>query len=360
MNKNIKHTFAGGNTSVGFYSFYKYIINPEIAKRIICLKGGPGTGKSTLMKAIGNHFLEKGYEIEFHHCSSDNTSIDGVVIKELNVALVDGTAPHIVDPIYPGAIDEILNLGDCWIEEGFSKYRTDIINTSKLIGQKFKRAYRFLGAARNIHEDWVNYNLAYKNNDKLNLIKENLRSDIFNDIKLQGNGKERHLFLTAFTPNGIVSFKEDHSRLYEKMYLLKGGPGTGKTEVLKFLGEEALRHGLYVEFYHDPFIPERIENIAIPSLSLAIFSSNEINSIPIENDTEINMDSLLSPYVKKDKEEIDFDRSQFYFLINKALSSIKEAKSLHDDLEKFYVDNIDFDKVKVITDNLIKRIEDYA
>ena len=357
---DIKHFFLGGNTSIGFYSHFRYILELKTAKRIICLKGGPGTGKSTLMKTIGNHFSEKGYEVEFHHCSSDNNSIDGVVIKELKVAILDATAPHTMDPVYPGAIDEVINLGDCWREEGFSKVKNDIIDTCTSISSKFKRSYRFLGAARNIHEDWTNYNLNYKNKDKINLIKENLKNEIFNNISIQGSGSERHLFLTAFTPNGIVSFKEDHRKSYEKSYVLKGAPGTGKTEVLKFLGEEALKRGLYVEYYHDPFIPERIENIAIPTLSLAIFSSNEINSMSTESSTEINMDALLSPYSKEDKEEIDFDKNQFYFLIGKALSSIREAKTLHDKLETYYVPNIDFHKVQIITDNLIKKIENYA
>lgn len=90
--------FPGGNTSKGFYSFYRYILGQEDARRIICIKGGPGTGKSSLMKKIATHFNEKGYDIEFHHCSSDNNSLDGIVIKGLNVAMLDGTAPHVVVP----------------------------------------------------------------------------------------------------------------------------------------------------------------------------------------------------------------------------------------------------------------------
>ena len=38
--------------------------------------------------------------------------LDGILIKEINVAMLDGTSPHVVDPLTPGAVDEILNLGD--------------------------------------------------------------------------------------------------------------------------------------------------------------------------------------------------------------------------------------------------------
>lgn len=94
MNGKIVDVFPGGNTSKGFYSFYRYILGQEEARRIICIKGGPGTGKSSLMKKIAQTFNEKGYDIERHHCSSDNNSLDGVVVKGLNIAILDGTAPH--------------------------------------------------------------------------------------------------------------------------------------------------------------------------------------------------------------------------------------------------------------------------
>lgn len=90
---HLKKVFPGGNTSEGFYSFYNYIISPE-ARRILVIKGGPGVGKSTFMKYLGEQMLEQGYNVEYHCCSSDNGSIDGVVIPQIGIALIDGTAPH--------------------------------------------------------------------------------------------------------------------------------------------------------------------------------------------------------------------------------------------------------------------------
>lgn len=90
----LKSFFPGGNTSKGFYSFYHYMI-PHDATRIFCIKGGPGVGKSTLMRRIGETMLEHGYDVEYHCCSSDNGSLDGVHIPSIGVALLDGTAPHV-------------------------------------------------------------------------------------------------------------------------------------------------------------------------------------------------------------------------------------------------------------------------
>ena len=92
-NGKLRRVYPGGNTSVGFYSYYDYIL-PSDARRIMVIKGGPGVGKSTFMKKIGKEMLDRGYDVEFHHCSSDNNSIDGVVIPAAQVAMIDGTAPH--------------------------------------------------------------------------------------------------------------------------------------------------------------------------------------------------------------------------------------------------------------------------
>ena len=67
-----------------------------------------------------------GYDIELHYCSSDPSSLDGIVIKELNVVMIDATAPHTVDPKTPGAIDEILNFGEFWDVEKIEQNRDKI------------------------------------------------------------------------------------------------------------------------------------------------------------------------------------------------------------------------------------------
>ena len=108
---HIRHLYPGGNTSRGFYSYYDQVIRPEAATRIFILKGGPGVGKSTLMRRLGEEIAEHR-DVEFLHCSSDNDSLDGIVVPSAGVMMVDGTAPHIVDPVLPGAVDGIVNLGE--------------------------------------------------------------------------------------------------------------------------------------------------------------------------------------------------------------------------------------------------------
>lgn len=95
-NVKTKHMFPGGNTSLGFYSYYKYILPQEEASKIFIIKGGPGVGKSTFMKKVAKEMEKMGYDLEYMHCSSDPNSLDGLVIPAIKVALMDGTSPHVV------------------------------------------------------------------------------------------------------------------------------------------------------------------------------------------------------------------------------------------------------------------------
>ena len=255
--------FPGSNTSKGFYSFYRYILTQDNANRILCLKGGPGTGKSSLMKKVGKYFFAKGYNIEYHHCSSDSNSLDGIVVKELNVAILDGTSPHIVDPITPGAVDEIINLGDALDIDKLTPHKKEIIALNREISKNFKRAYRFLGSAKYIHDDWSNINYESLDSTKISNLIQNLKNNIFKRDK-SGYGDERHLFATAITPSGITTYTENIVEDYKTKYVLIGGPGYGKTEILKYIGSRGQKKGYYIEYMHDPFIPERIEHLLIP------------------------------------------------------------------------------------------------
>ena len=106
--------FLGANAPAGFYSLYDQLLPPERAQAVYILKGGPGCGKSTLMRRVAGWAEEAGLETEYILCSGDPDSLDALVLPGLGAALVDGTAPHVVEPRCPGAVERYVNLGDCY------------------------------------------------------------------------------------------------------------------------------------------------------------------------------------------------------------------------------------------------------
>ena len=107
--------FLGGNTADGFKSYFDERLAPM--KKIYILKGGAGTGKSTLMKKVGDFAECEGLKTQLWYCSGDVKSLDGVCIVDKAIAIVDGTAPHVVEAKYPAVRDKLIALGD-YIDEG--------------------------------------------------------------------------------------------------------------------------------------------------------------------------------------------------------------------------------------------------
>jgi len=86
--------FLGGNTPVGFYSLYHQLSDPTRMRALYIIKGGPGSGKSTLMRRVERHAREAGLDTELVLCSGDPDSLDALLLPQLRAALVDGTAPQ--------------------------------------------------------------------------------------------------------------------------------------------------------------------------------------------------------------------------------------------------------------------------
>ena len=144
--ENRKCYFAAANGYGGFRSYFHEFFRSEDYEHIYVLKGGPGTGKSRLMKTVGSVLEERGCRVEWIFCSSDPLSLDGIIAEEggRQIAVLDGTAPHERDAVIPGAIDTLVNLGDGWDAAELAKQRSEILSLAALKTISYRKAYEFL------------------------------------------------------------------------------------------------------------------------------------------------------------------------------------------------------------------------
>lgn len=355
MAGKIRKMFPGGNTSNGFYSFFDYIIPKEV-NRIFCLKGGPGVGKSSFMKKIGREFVDMGYDVELHYCSSDPNSLDGILIKGLNVVLLDATAPHIVDPKLPGAVDEIINFGDFWETEGLEKNKTQIESCNADIGECFQRAFRFLKSAEPIYLDIESKNSKCINWSRVNKSTYNFICELFDGVEFcEGTPRERHLFGSAITPIGYLDYADSLFKDVKNIYYLHGDIGVGKSEFLRSVYKQALKKGLDVEVYHFPLIVDKLQAVYIPKLNVAITTSSLFKDKKL-----IDFNSFIyEEKLKKYNEDIKMDKEILDYLVSNAIANLKRAKFNHDIIEQYYVPEMDFDKVEKLKGEVIERILKY-
>ena len=100
----VTNFFVGANSGEGFQNLFPEMVDLEDTYDLMVLKGGPGVGKATFMREIGRSMEQAGTPVEYLWCSGDPDSLDGVVLPELRCAVVDGTAPHVMEPKYPAAM----------------------------------------------------------------------------------------------------------------------------------------------------------------------------------------------------------------------------------------------------------------
>lgn len=353
----IKHLFPGGNTSQGFFSYYSNIITPNEAEKIFIIKGGPGVGKSTFMKRAGEAFLQKGFDVEFLHCSSDNNSLDGIKIPKLKIAFIDGTSPHIVDPRNPGAVDEILNFGEFWDEKGIKAHKEDIIKTNKEIGLIFARAYKYLKAAYTVYEDSSEiYNISL-DKGRLNLFTYGLIEDIFGGIGIATEeGARRSLFASAITPKGCCNHL-DSIMTVNKVYEIVSDIGKGEEKILEKVNSAALERGFSVEAYYCALNPYKLEHLVIPGLDMAFTTSNNYHKSTVEKYASIDMSHFYNQQTLENyKDDLYQNIVEFDNLMSIALLTISRAKALHDRLETYYISNINFRAIDEFYDKIMARI----
>lgn len=352
-----RHMFAGGNTYLGFFSYFDHILPQERADSIYVIKGGPGTGKSSFMKRIAEGMLGRGYTVEFVHCSSDSDSLDAIVIKELETAVLDGTAPHVTDPRLPGVVDRILDFGSFWNEEGIKQHRDEIIETSGEISRLFVRAYRLLHAAHDIREDSASVYARALDESKLARLVSDLERKLFSGRECpERPGRERSLFASAITPSGLVNFLDSLLNV-GTVYVIKGDLGNGGERIIERLRDKAVWSGYDVECFYCAFDPQKPEHLLIPDLDAAITCSNSYHSLKGPVAETFDMADLVDRgYVERYRKDLEENSAVFEAMLNTAISSIRRAKEAHDRLERCYIPYMDFKAVEECCEKILERL----
>jgi hypothetical protein len=343
----IKNYYASGNTARGFYSLYES--NLQDIERLFILKGGPGTGKSSLMKEIGAEWVGKGYDIEFLHCPSDNGSIDGVIIPVLKIGIVDGTAPHVIEPKVPGVIEEYVNIGAAWNSQELLSHKDEILQCTAQISEAFQSAYFTFAQALEIHDEWESVYINNMDFSKANELTQGLIETIFTNKGKNKKANVRHRFLGAATPRGPVDFIQNLTEDIPHRYFIKGRPGSGKSTMLKKLAEHAEQRGFDVEIYHCGFDPNSLDMVIMRELGIAVFDS----TAPHEYFPNRAGDEIIDMYGtiiasgtdEKYASEIQSVSQRYKAKMKEATAFLAHAKSLHDELERFYTRAMDFTKV---------------
>lgn len=345
MENKFSKYFLAANSAEGFVSHFADSYNAIDGWRAFIIKGGPGTGKSSFMKYVAIKAADMGYEIELCPCSSDPDSLDGVIIKELKIVLLDGTSPHVVEPKYVGVCEQIINLGEFWAAEKLRKNSSEIINVTIQNKKLHKTASAYISAAGELAYDCYKLSERFTNTQKVEQFAQKTALQL---IKNKSNNmpKETVRFLGGVTPKGVVAFKRTVEDFYDNIVVIDDKYGAVANVIMEKVRKIALARGYEIITLKNPVLPSKIiDHVLIPELSLAfvreydyIKFGEQHRRIHARRFYDIN---VLRPC----RSRLTFNRRMTRELLLGAIDTLEKAKKVHDDLEKYYISAMDFDKM---------------
>ena len=338
------HTyFLGANTPNGFISRYDELFRDQRIRKTVILKGGPGCGKSTLMRSVGKAAAELGCEVEELLCSSDPDSLDGIVIPGAGLALVDGTAPHILEPPLCGCGAVYLDLGSCYDSKRLSEQKEQLFS----LKAKNTACYPFASSCFSAAEaaDTALHSLAKPTGIEV------ISSALCKNAKRQpANASTAKRFYHALTPKGAASCMLP----CKTVWTLKDNFGVADG-VLRTAAECYQKAGCDVILGSFPLSVHKLSHLVIPEQSLAYVAVTEQFAYPYPTAGQYDLDALCTQsFSTKDAlhaQQLLLLREQ---AVREGLKFLAEAKKYHDALEAVYQPAVDFNAVDQKTDEIKK------
>ncbi len=342
---DIMEFFAGANTRYGFKSIFSEALSD--AEKVYILKGSSGCGKSTLMRRIAEKGKKNGFDIDHIYCSADPKSLDGIIIPKIRIAIIDGTAPHVMDVKYPCVRESIINLGQFWDESKLFPQRDRIIYLTDLKSCHYKNAYRALSAAGNIQELERELLSECIDTEKTDKIAFKLCEKLFGK-----KGKTKRIYTSSFSSAGYTEINSFGD--IDSVYSVNG---KGSWALINALCHIAFEAGEEVIISTNVMDPDHADAIYFPHSKALVLqnkasifkNTKEIHSVSatryISNTKAASMKNRLMALEKLGSE-----------LLYEAKKELLDAKNVHDEIESIYIPAMDFAAMDEYTNSLSKNI----
>ena len=330
--------FLGTNSPKGFVSLYHQWANQDHALAFYVLKGGPGCGKSTLMRRVAQNVEAAGFPVEYILCAGDPDSLDGIAIPKKRAALVDGTAPHSMDPAYPGVTGHYVDLSHGYDRPGLFAQRESIIAAAQAYRACYPKAYDCFAEAERIRQ---HSQQIVRTHQTLEAAKACADALLDREVKKpQDRQGRRHLrFLSALTCQGRIILTETAAALCPRIYAIQDHCGLSHI-LLQHLETGFLDRGHDVLSCPSPEHPDQLDHLLVPSLSLAFLTNPDPCSVPFRIlQTE---DWIEASVWSENRSFLDASRQSAEAQNQKGLRFLTEAKEKHDHLEALYQPYMDF------------------
>ncbi len=341
--------FLGANGADGFGSLYDGWVDQTACQAFYVLKGGAGCGKSTLMRRVAARLEEAGRDVEYILCSGDPGSLDGIRIPGKGAALMDGTAPHVVEPAFVGATGHYLDLGDGYDRAALFPQRAEIVRLAQAYKAAYRDAWHCLRAAE---EGRARAAVPLRTDEALEKLPRRAGRLLHQLGRQKGIGRRTDRFLGGPTCEGPRFLDGTVRALCGQGWRIHDE--TGLAPALLAQLEAGLREaGWDVIACPDPIRPSRLAHLLVPELGVC-FLTQDVEGIPLR---PVRTESVLDKARWQEvRGAVRLAERTARALEEEAVGHLRTAKERHDALEALYRPHVDFSLAEALTERTAAEI----
>ena len=352
--------FAGATAPDGFRSFFGDLYSPHANTVTYLLKGGPGTGKSTLMHRLAEVGAAKGDTPELLLCSSDPDSLDGVRFERGDLCVMDATAPHVVEPQFPGVCEVLVPLGEGFELKKLRQNGSAVRNLFAKNASLHARAKRYIAAAGDLLFDTYALALSCTDVSKAQRYGAALAQKLLTPKQSAGSMTRR--FLSAVTPEGTVFLRDTLQKTCDRLTVLEDVWGAASHAVLSAAAQKAAELGHRVIVCPCPLSAAgKIEHLIFPDARVGLTVSGRYHKTQSTNRVIHATRFTDARTLGAHRARIAFNRKSAARLLESAGSILREANAVHRELERYYVAAMDFSRSEEffvrIKNDLLSRLQ---
>jgi len=167
----------------------------------------------------------------------------------------------------------------------------------------------------------------------------------------------RYVFTSSHTCRGFHSFLPELAKPLQRVYILKGAPGTGKATFIRLLGESLAERGYEVDFWLSAADPLNPEGVYLPRLDTAVVNGSL--GLPLEARYPGATGETIYLEEFQNRTELRLHGREIIELVDRleaenqqAVQMMKKLAGFKEELKRDAASRLVWEKINLLTDRL--------
>ncbi|MBR7092649.1 MAG: hypothetical protein IKI50_05635 [Clostridia bacterium] len=297
------------------------------------LKSGPGTGKGRLLAAVRDRLVARGETVQEMICPLDPPALDGLLIPQRGRCVLDGTAPHPLEPRYWEITERLIHLGQAVDVQRVRQHAAGIIAATDACAAAQDQLCRQLAQAAALKQEikrivrpCVAAAEVWQQADRL----------AAREIPPAAGGEEQRRFLSAVTPDGVTTLYSTLQALCPRVIVLQDECGEVSALLTGRLLHRAAEARQPVIACRCTLEPEETpEHILLPGIGTAFTVSNRWHRVDFPVYRRIHAARFTdAERLRKRRQRLSFLRRALRETMDQAVAAAQSIRERHRLLEQ--------------------------